>query len=35
MYEKTLNIIPNGVLMVDTVSKNITIANKEMENIVK
>lgn len=34
MFKKTLNMIPNGVLIIDKTSKAIKFANKEMEDIV-
>lgn len=34
MFKKTLDMIPNGVLIIDIASKKITFANKEMEDIV-
>ena len=34
MFQNTLNIIPNGVLIIDIKEKLITFANKGMANIV-
>lgn len=34
MFKKTLDMIPNGVLIIDKTSKTINFANKEMEDIV-
>lgn len=34
MFKKTLDMIPNGVLIIDIATKQITFANKEMEDIV-
>ena len=33
MFNKTLNMIPNGVLLFDIQSKLITFANKEMQEM--
>ena len=33
-FKNTLNLVPNGVLLIDIKSKEITFANKEMEELV-
>lgn len=34
LFRDTLDMIPNGVLIIDIITKSITFANKEMEDIV-
>ena len=33
MFKSTLDVIPNGVLLIDLQTKTITFANREMEEI--
>ena len=34
MFHNTLNIVPNGVLIVEIITKKIIFANQEMEAMV-